>query len=79
MGHFTADYRTSYTIDNSRTNIDDLCSSQVMKKDAPPDPLDPGSVLAEFMREQDDTVVVYNPDVSRSSDVELVDTLYFDR
>ena len=79
LGHFTADYRTSYTIENSRINIDDFCSTQVIKTDNPPDPLDPGSVPAEFKREQDDMVVVYNPEVSRSLDVELMDTLYFDR
>ena len=50
-----------------------------MKADAPPDPLDPGSVPAEFITEQDDAVVVYNPEVSRSLDVELMDTLYFNR
>ena len=50
-----------------------------MKTDNPPDPLDPESVPAEFMREQNDTVVVYNPEVSRSLDVELMDTLHLDR
>ena len=50
-----------------------------MKTVVPPDPLDPGSVPAEFMTEQDDTVVVYNPQVSRLLDVELMDTLYFNR
>ena len=50
-----------------------------METDVPPDPLDPGNVPAEFMREQDDTVVVYNPEVSRLLDVELVYTLHFNR
>ena len=79
MGHLTVNFRMLFTIENFRTNIDRLFSAQVLEENVLPDPLDPRRVPTDFKNEEKKTVVVYNPDVSRSSDVELVDTLYFDR
>ena len=52
---------------------------QNLRANVPPDPLDPERVPAEFKKEGDNILVVYNPEVSRALEVELMDTLYFGR
>ena len=54
-------------------------SAQVLQSDIPSDPLDPRSMGSEFKKEGVDMLVVYNPEVSRTLDVEPMETLYFDR
>ena len=51
----------------------------MLQANVPSDPLDPKGVPVEFKKEDDGTLVVYNSEMSRSLDVELMDTLYFDR
>ena len=58
---------------------DDIWSVQVLQVPVQLDPLDPRMVNAEFIEEGDDMLVVYNPEELRLLDVELTDTLWFDR
>ena len=58
---------------------DDRRSTQTLQNPVLPGPLDPRGVPPESKKEEDDTLIVYNPDLSTTLNVGLMNTLYFDR